>query len=160
MGNIEENRIAEAFDQLDDDNSGFISFEVRDERLPKIIAKSCTRQTSCCETSYILRWKLTLITLPFSKNLRKVLGRHYTKKKVDQLISEADADCDGHISYKEFMQIMSHKRKMEEIQSIGSSPRSVEEQNISEEDLLDEHAIIPGGKFQQKERNEVKTHTD
>ena len=63
QGHIEEERLAEAFDRLDADDSGYIT----------------------------------------KQNLRGILGTEYTKEKVETLLSEADIDQNGKISFEEFV---------------------------------------------------------
>ena len=74
------------------------------------------------------------------ENLRKILGRHYTKEKVDQFISEADADNDGQISYEDFKQML-RRCQVEEIRCICCS-MSPEEQNICDKDRPVENSAI------------------
>ena len=37
------------------------------------------------------------------KNLRDMLGKDYTKERVDKMIKEADENNDGKISFQEFL---------------------------------------------------------
>lgn len=59
-GHIQEDRIAEAFDRLDADDTGFIS----------------------------------------RKNLREVLGKGCSSEEINAIMSSADKDKDGQISYQ------------------------------------------------------------
>jgi Ca2+-binding EF-hand superfamily protein len=63
-GHIGEDHIAEAFDRIDADDSGYIS----------------------------------------RQNLRDFLGDQCTKEQVDEMMTSADIDKDGKISYKEFLE--------------------------------------------------------
>ena len=38
------------------------------------------------------------------KNLRDMLGKDYTKERVDKMIKEADENNDGKISFQEFLE--------------------------------------------------------
>ena len=76
-GRIEQRRLAEAFDRMDSDDSGFIT----------------------------------------KKNLVELLGDNGTEEYIDKLISEADVNNDGKISFEEFQQVFT-KQKKEEIEEV------------------------------------------
>lgn len=67
QGAIAEYRLAEAFDLMDTDDSGYIS----------------------------------------RSNLREILGEHADESYIDILLSEADFEKDGRISYEEFLRVFS-----------------------------------------------------
>lgn len=62
-GRITEERLAEAFDRMDSDDSGFISKE----------------------------------------NLMELMGVDYSEEKFESIMKDIDTDCDGKISFEEFM---------------------------------------------------------
>jgi len=76
-GRIEQRRLADAFDRMDSDDSGFIT----------------------------------------KKNLVELLGDNGTEEYIDKLISEADVNNDGKISFEEFQQVFT-KQKKEEIEEV------------------------------------------
>lgn len=71
-GRITEERLAEAFDRMDSDDSGFISKE----------------------------------------NLMELMGIDYSEEKFESMMKDIDTDCDGKISFEEFM---NHFRKDQNI---------------------------------------------
>lgn len=94
--------IADAFDQLDSDDSGYISIEVSILFFFKAFMMCCT-----------LFINLHGVTSVFSKNLRDMLGHRYSKEQVEKMMKEADVDLDGQLSYEEFISIFQSNRKME-----------------------------------------------
>lgn len=76
-GRIEQRRLADAFDRMDSDDSGFIT----------------------------------------KKDLVEMLGDNGTEEYIDKLISEADVNNDGKISFEEFQQVFT-KQKKEEIEEV------------------------------------------
>lgn len=105
-GHIAEDKIAEAFDRIDSDDSGFIS----------------------------------------RQNLRDFLGKEYSPELVEKIISDADENKDGKISYSEFLALF---RKQQNVFAIDAQATSHAFSTTSEdeEDLVGLDAIIPGGKF-------------
>lgn len=92
-GRINEERLAEAFDRIDSDDSGYISRE----------------------------------------NLKQILGKDYSKEKVDQYMKEADFVGDNRISFEEFVKFFQADQmqqvrdfRLEEGISVGSGIASVE----------------------------------
>jgi len=77
------------------------------------------------------------------ENLRNVLGKHFTKEKVDSYIEEADTNRDGKISLIEFLELF-HRRNVKDIRKVASNIIS---DNNPNQKLLDETSFIPGGKY-------------
>lgn len=99
---IEEDRLAEAFERMDKDSSGFIN----------------------------------------RNDLRHILGSEYTPGRVDQIMDQVDVNNDGQISYEEFL---SHFNEIVDSESGFIEVEAPETED--DDDLLDENALIPGGKM-------------
>lgn len=103
-GIITERRIAEAFDRIDVDHSGYIS----------------------------------------RQDLKELLGKQNSRVVLDQLITEADTDGDGKISYQEFFALFrEHTREL--ANNVGQV--DAEELNEQGNELVGLDAKIPGGRF-------------
>jgi Ca2+-binding EF-hand superfamily protein len=90
-GRVEEKRLAEAFDLMDDDDSGYISKEVCGVVTNELFV---TPVDANGRFSYI-----------FSKDLIKLLGKSVSPYRIDALIQQADFDGDGRISFADFLEM-------------------------------------------------------
>jgi Ca2+-binding EF-hand superfamily protein len=88
QGIIEEYRLAEAFDVLDCDDSGYSKYD-------------STRRDACLGRGFTLSQPLYFSVS--KENLRHILGEQVDEIYIDHLIAEADFLKDGQISYGEFL---------------------------------------------------------
>ena len=93
-GKIEEYRFAEAFDQLDCDDSGFSTWRYQ-------YCDMCCFETTQCDTHTTCLIFLFTVT---KENIQELLGDDVDEAYIDKLIAEADYLNDGRISYGEFKQ--------------------------------------------------------
>lgn len=119
QGAIEEYRLAEAFDLLDTDNSGYSTWTNN-------VRQAAYKFSFCISVS--------------KKNLREILGDRVDETYLDHLIAEADFLKDGRISYGEFLQAFSRQRNELMLSIYGDSPHT----SCEEDEVLRSHGLLGG----------------
>lgn len=117
QGAIEEYRLAEAFDLLDTDDSGYST-------LPQFGIELLVSHAATVS----------------KKNLREILGDRADERYLDHLIAEADFYKDGRISYAEFLQAFSRQRNELMLSIYGDSPDT----SAREEEALRSSGLLSG----------------
>lgn len=115
QGRIEEYRLAEAFDQIDFDASGYSTCRVFSN---DVDLGTLPTHIDCCLSSKVSK-----------DDLRLLLGDRVDEQYIDQLIAEADCSNDGKISYSAFLQAF-----REQMRDLVGSVKSIS--NISTMDSM------------------------